>query len=195
MLDFFIEIDRELFLFLNGLNNGLFDFLMYWVSNRFIWIPLYLWIAYLAYSQGGWRGLLTVLILVGVLITLSDRGSVFIKDLTTRSRPCVELPALGYNVHIVRDKCIQHWGFVSSHATNTFALATLVVMLLGRKNRFVVPVMFGYAALNSYSRVYLGLHYPGDIFFGALFGVVLGLLVFFLWRKLSHCVASFAKNQ
>jgi undecaprenyl-diphosphatase len=192
MLDFFIEIDRALFLFLNGLNNSFFDFLMYYISDKYIWIPLYLVIIFLAYRKGGWSGLFTVLILIALLITFSDRGSVYIKDLTTRSRPCVELPQLGYHVHIVRDKCIQHWGFVSSHAANTFALAMFVVLLFRRQYKFIVPVMFGYAALNSYSRIYLGLHYPGDIIFGALLGVALGWLVYFVWRKISPCSACMA---
>ncbi len=194
MLDFLIEIDRELFLLLNGLHNGLFDFLMYWISNKVVWAPLYLWVAYLAYKRGGWSGLLTVLILVAVLITLSDRGSVYIKDLTTRDRPCVELPAMGYYVHTVRDKCIQHWGFVSSHAANTFALATFVVLMFGRRKKYVAQAMFGYAALNSYSRIYLGLHYPGDVIFGALLGVAMGWLVFFTWRKLSTCSECFVSG-
>jgi len=187
MLDFFIEIDRNLFLFLNGLNNSFFDFLMFYISDRYIWIPFYVFIFYLAYRKGGWSGLLTVIILVAILITFSDRGSVYIKDLTMRSRPCVELPQMGYHVHIVRDKCIQHWGFVSSHATNTFALATLVVLLFRRHYKFLTPVMITYAVLKSYSRIYLGLHYPGDIIFGSLLGIAIGMLVFFAWRKISPC--------
>ena len=84
-------------------------------------------------------------------------------------------------VHIVRGHCGGRYGFVSSHAANTFALATFMTFLLGDRFQWVLPLMFAYAGLNAYSRIYLGVHYPGDVIFGALLGVFIGLLVWWLW--------------
>lgn len=181
MLDFFIEIDKQLFLILNGLHNGFFDQLMYYISEKTTWIPLYGVLLYMIFRQYRWKVFL-VLVFVVILITLSDQLSVLAKNTFMRFRPCQE-PSLEGLVHIVRGRCGGRYGFVSSHAANTFALAVFMNYLLGRSYRFLVPVMLTYAVLNAYSRVYLGVHYPADVLFGALLGVLIGMFVYFLWAK------------
>lgn len=181
MLEFFLELDRQLFLFLNSLNNGFFDWLMYYISYKYTWVPLYGFLLFLVINKYRWKGLYFVLF-VTLLIVFSDQSSVWMKNTFMRFRPCHE-PSLEGLVHIVRGRCGGRFGFVSSHAANTFALATFVTALLKDRYRFVGAVMFTYATLNGYSRIYLGVHYPGDVIFGSLLGAGIGIALAFLWVK------------
>ncbi len=181
MIELLLELDKQLFLFLNGLHNDFFDWLMHYISYKYTWVPLYAFLLVLVIYRYRWKGLLFILFAT-LLVFLSDQSSVFIKNTFMRFRPCHE-PELEGLVHIVRGKCGGRYGFVSSHAANTFAVAVFVIGLLKERFRFVVPVMLLYAILNGYSRIYLGVHYPGDVIFGALLGTGIGYMVFFFWQK------------
>ena len=175
MLDWLNQIDTELFLFLNGLHNSFFDFLMYWISNKYIWIPLYAFFLFLIIKKYKWKVVMAI-ILVAVLITVSDQVSVHLfKNTFMRLRPCHE-PALDGLVHIVNNKCGGQHGFISSHAANTFAIAAFLSVLLKGSFRYFSLFIFIWAALVGFSRIYLGVHYPGDVFVGAIVGIVLGYI-------------------
>jgi undecaprenyl-diphosphatase len=169
------NLDRNLFLFLNGHHNEQLDYAMSWMSNEFIWVPFYLsLIALIIYYFRGssWIIILSLLI----LITGSDQISGLIKHAVCRYRPChnTEIAAL---VHTVKN-CGGKYGFVSSHAANTFALATFMTLLMARKYEYFGWLMFIWAAVVSYSRIYLGVHYPADVAGGALLGIFLGYGMF-----------------
>tara|TARA_R110001592_G_scaffold246255_1_gene507945 strand:- start:4748 stop:5164 length:417 start_codon:yes stop_codon:yes gene_type:complete len=120
------------------------------------------------------------------LIFLSDKISVyFFKEVFMRLRPCHN-PEIANLVHIVNDHCGGQFGFVSSHATNTFALAVFVGLLLKKQISWLLPILVFWAAVVSYSRVYLGVHYPGDIVGGALLGAIIAKLVFMLLNFLNN---------
>ncbi len=176
MLDWLNQIDTELFLFLNGLHNSFFDFLMYWISNKYIWIPLYAFFLILIVRKYKWKAVI-VLVFVAVLISVSDQISVHLfKDTIMRLRPCHE-PELQGLVHLVNNKCGGQHGFISSHATNTFALAGFLSVLLRKSMKYFSLAIFIWASLIAYSRIYLGVHYPADVLVGAIVGIVLGKIL------------------
>ncbi|MGB3946962.1 MAG: phosphatase PAP2 family protein [Bacteroidia bacterium] len=170
-------IDTDLFIFLNSKHNAFFDVLMYWASHKFFWIPLYLFFLYLVYKQIGKR-VWTVLIAVVLLIILSDQLSVHLfKNVFMRLRPCHE-PLLQSSIHLLNNHCGGSFGFVSSHAANTFALASFLILFFENKTRYFTFFLIAWACFVSYSRVYSGVHYPGDVIVGGVLGGGIGIVVY-----------------
>jgi len=181
MIDWLIQVDTKIFLFLNGLNSESFDVIMWWVSGKTTWWPFYLLLLGFLGWKKGWQLALMVLFIV-LVITLADQSSVqLFKNVFQRLRPCHE-PSLEGMVHIVNNKCGGKYGFVSSHAANTFGLAALLFLWV--KNKWFTILMIVWASLVGYSRIYLGVHYPGDVLFGSLLGVGCGWLSFYLFSLL-----------
>jgi len=180
-LDFLQNLDRHLFLFLNGHYNSFFDFVMYWLSDKLIWAPLYvvlLVMMYYTYRKAFWY----ILLLIALLITMTDQVSVMLfKDVFQRLRPCHE-PELEGMVRTLYGKCGGSYGFISSHACNTFGVAVFAGSILKIKYKWMLPALLFWAAAISYSRVYLGVHYPGDILVGSIVGALIGWFIVKLFR-------------
>lgn len=171
-------IDIRFFLYLNGLHTEWLDSVMNVLTETWAWIPLYIVLVYLVFKQYGKHGW-WVLLGVAVVILCSDQLSAHVcKPLFHRLRPCFN-PEISDLVHHPNGLPGGPYGFVSSHAANAFALATYLTAAFQGKYRWMVWVLFGYALLSSYTRIYIGVHYPGDILAGALLGVLVGLI---LWR-------------
>ena len=164
------EIDHALFLFLNGKHNPFFDSLMTQATKSILWIPLYLFFLYLLIRQYRWKTIL-ILIIAAIMILVSDQLANLFKDSFQRLRPSHEP---GLTVHLVNAYKGGQYAFYSSHASNTFSIAIFLILLL-RQNRkwFFVPALL-WAFIMSYSRIYLGVHFPGDILAGILMGSLIG---------------------
>lgn len=189
-----IAFDRQLFLIINGMHNQVLDFVMFWLSHKFIWLPLYALLLFLLIKNNKRQWWLVVLSLI-LLVTLTDQISVkLFKDVFLRLRPCHE-PLLEGMVRTLSGHCGGSYGFVSSHATNTFGLAVFVGIVLRSKYRFLLPSLLIWAALISYSRVYLGVHYPGDVIAGGIVGSLTGYLLYLLFFFLKARLTLADKNK
>jgi undecaprenyl-diphosphatase len=174
MLDSLIHTDQQLLLWLNGHHSPFFDSLMFSFTAKFTWVPLYVLLLFFIIRQYRWKAVWIILAIV-VMITMTDQVCNILKNSVKRPRPCHE-PAIATMVHLVNNKCGGAYGFVSAHAANTFALAVFVSLMYARK--WITSVMLAWASLVSYSRIYLGSHYPGDVLTGALIGVLVAFLVY-----------------
>lgn len=164
------HIDQQVFLFLNSMHTPFWDSVMYTLSGRVIWAPLYL--AILIFLGVRYkRKFFILLIFIVLAITLSDQLSVILKNITHRLRPCHE-PTLSGLVHMVNNECGGVYSFVSSHASNSFNVAFLSLSFI--KRRWYTISIIVWASLICYSRIYLGVHYPGDVLCGAILGGFVG---------------------
>ncbi len=188
IIDFLVQVDVKLFLTLNGWRSSFFDFLMYWISDKYIWVPFYAFVLYLI-ARVYKIQTFYILGFIVLLITLSDQSSVHLfKNVFERLRPCHN-PHLEGMVNLINNRCGGQFGFISSHASNSYALASFVFFLL-RRHYFKFAVwMLVWAAIVGYSRIYLGVHYPADVFAGSIVGFLWGWLVYalFSWFSLKVC--------
>lgn len=181
-MDRLIELDHQLFLWLNNLGNESWDWLWLLITDKWTAIPLYALLLFLIFKKFGWKPSLITLVFITLLITATDQlGNVF-KDGFERLRPCRQEGVMEY-ARFVAVRC-GSYGFFSAHAANSMGVAVFLGLLF----RKVIPKMIlwlvGWALLVAYSRVYLGVHYPGDIIVGMLIGALLG----FIFHKLHEWV-------
>ncbi|MCU0361851.1 MAG: phosphatase PAP2 family protein [Bacteroidales bacterium] len=170
-MEFLADADRRIFLFLNSLNSPFFDEFMHFMSGKIIWIPLYLAIL-VAFAFKYRRKFLVLLLVIVLAATLSDQVTLHLfKNAFERLRPCNE-PSLKALVHLYNGECGSGFSFVSAHAANSFNVAVLSLMLIGR--RWYTIAILLWAAVIGYSRIYLGVHYPADVLCGAALGSLIG---------------------
>ena len=162
----YIDFDKELLLKLNGGDSLWMDGFMWVATSTYIWIPLAVILAYVIFRNNRLKESLLILLALAVVITLADQiASGICKPFFERFRPTQD-PDLMYNVDIVNGYRGGRYGFISSHAANTFAVAIFVSLLI--KDKILSFILLIWALLNSYSRIYLGVHYCGDILFGIM---------------------------
>ncbi len=175
MIDKLKEWDTNLFLYLNSRHNNFFDIIMYWASDKLFWLPFYLFLAIIVVRQFRKKSIL-IFIFIAALITVSDQlASNFLKNTVKRLRPSHEEALQGF-IHLSKAGAGGPYGFISSHACNSFALFAFLSFLLPASFRPLKYILFFWASLVSYSRVYNGVHYPGDVIVAAVLGSLLGWL-------------------
>lgn len=183
------RLDQQLFLFLNSLNSPLWDTVMHAISGKVIWVPLYLAILiFLGIKYK--RKFLVILLFIILAATLADQISVLFKNYFQRLRPCHE-PSLEGLIHLVNGECGGKFGFVSSHATNSFNVA-LISLLFIKKRWYTIGIIL-WALVVGYSRIYLGVHYPGDVICGSLLGALIGWSIYKLYELTDYKILQHRK--
>ncbi len=172
MIEFLDHIDRTFFLFLNGFHNPFFDGVIFWVTKGLLWVPLSLVFLFFVIRKYKWNALM-ILVFAAMMILVSDQLSNLIKDTVQRLRPSNQP---GLMVHIVEAYKGGTYGFYSAHASNSFSVVVFLVVLLGRKYWYVTIPAILWSLVMSYTRIYLGIHYPGDILAGWIAGGIIGYL-------------------
>lgn len=197
MIEFIDSLDKDILIFLNGFHNPFMDSVMWWISSAPFWIPFYLVLLFfigksrnMNWPNQNYKQWFFIGVSIGVAILLADQiSSGFFKPFFERLRPSHN-PELEGIVHLLTNAEGNiykggMYGFVSSHAANSFAIAWFASTLINTKKAWLV-LMF-WAALVSYSRIYLGVHYLGDIIGGTIVGLISGKiaaqLYFYLEEK------------
>lgn len=178
MLEKLIHLDKKLFIFLNGLGSEPYDSLWLAITKQICWTPLFLIIFYLLQKKLGWRKFGFYLLFTAVLILVCDQTANLFKDYFQRIRPCND-DEIKSVIRIV--KTSDTFSFFSGHAANSMATTVFSFLILKPYYKnvyglFLFPVIF------AYSRIYLGMHFPGDIVTGYFFGFFFG----FIFYKLYH---------
>lgn len=181
MLHDLLELDRRLLVWLNSFHTDWLDPVMYYTSQTLFWLPLYvflIWLIVKDFRREWWVPMIGII----VTIVLADQITTSImKPYFARLRPSQE-PSLQGIIHLVRDRNGDIYtgglyGFASSHAANTFGTAVFFTLLFRSRHRWITW-LFLWAAAMTYTRIYLGAHYPGDILVGAIVGALSGVVGF-----------------
>ncbi|MBN1952030.1 MAG: phosphatase PAP2 family protein [Bacteroidales bacterium] len=180
MLERLIQWDKDLFLWLNSHHSELLDRMMWFISGKWEWIPLYLFLAGWLVYRFRYKSIPFFLAILLALVVTDLLAVHAFKEVVERLRPSHN-PEFVNSIHLVRDYHGGNFGFVSNHSANSFCLATLLSLIF--RNPYFTPGIFLWAALVSYSRIYLGVHYPADIFGGAILGAGIASLFYFVLMK------------
>lgn len=177
MLDQLLQYDTNLFIYLNNLGSASWDRFWLLITEKYSSIPLYLILLYLVYRKLQWKGTLIVLVVVALMITASDQlANLFKYVLFQRPRPC-RVPELQEHIRVVAQGC-GRYGYFSAHAASSMATAVFVGLLLRSNYKYLPFLLLLWSALISYSRIYLGVHYPLDIITGMFFGGIIGFVFY-----------------
>ena len=177
-----IGFDQELLLKINGSDSLFWDGFMWMATNKLTWIPMAIALLYVIFKNNKIKEAFLLIGLIILVITFADQiSSGFCKPYFARFRPTQD-PELMYQIDVVNGYRGGTYGFTSSHAANTFGVALFLSLVM--RSWSLSIILFIWAALNAYSRMYLGVHYPGDIFFGTLTGLGSGILMYLLYNYL-----------
>lgn len=186
MLDRIKQIDTELLIFLNNLGDESWDPIWIAITDKFTFLPLFLLIIFLLFKKNGIKGLFIILLFISFLILFTDQFTNLVKDFTQRLRPC-RLDELQNLLREIDIRCGKY-GFFSAHAANSISVAVFILNCVNESvKKFLKPILILWVLFFSYSRIYLGVHYPLDTIFGLTFGLLSGYLF--------NCIYNHFKSQ
>jgi undecaprenyl-diphosphatase len=181
MLEHLIQLDTELFLYLNNLGSTTWDAFWMFYTTKFYWIPLYAVLLYLIFKQVSPKMFLIILVVITLMVTFTDQITNLFKHGFERLRPCHQ-EGVKDVMRIVKKGCGGQFGYFSGHASNSMAVAVFAGLLLRHKYKYLIFILLFWSALMGYSRIYIGVHYPLDVLCGFIFGAFSG----FMFYKLSQ---------
>lgn len=188
MIEWIERIDHELLLFINGMHNPYLDEIMWAISGKLIWFPLYLFLFILVFRKTPTKQAIWFVVFGLAAVGLADFTATYgFKEMIARYRPSHHL-VLGDLLHHYEIKPGEFYkggihGFVSGHATNSFAIAVMFSLRLRSHYKYITLILLSWAILVSYSRMYLGVHYPTDIIGGALLGTTIASIMYWIYKK------------
>jgi len=181
-----IHFDQELFLYLNGLGTTTFDGFWMFVTGKWNSIPLYALLVYLLYKKTGVKKTLITILVVGLMIAGTDQlANLFKKVLFLRPRPCHE-EVIYEAMRLVKSYCGGKYGYFSAHAASSMALAVFLGKVFKPYFKYLGALLLLWAVLVGYSRIYIGVHYPGDVLTGMFFGILIALVLYKLQQYLLY---------
>ena len=173
-----LPLERDLFFALSGSDSVVLDNIMWTLSGRFVWIPLFLFIIFILFYKTPRKiGILVTLFLILVFVASDQVSSSLFKPLFERFRP-THHPDFMNQVDILNGYRGGRFGFISGHATNSFGLAVFLSLIF--KYRYITIITLFWATLNSYTRIYLGVHFVSDIIGGIIIGSLLAVIIYSL---------------
>lgn len=179
-----ISIDHSLFRFINsGISNPFFDVLMPFVRYPPVWIPLYIFFAIFLIYNFRLKGFYVILFGVLAVIASDQFCATLLKPIVHRLRPCYD-PDLAGQVRLLLNSCGGKFSFPSNHASNHFALAVFLISILPLSIRWWKPFLWVWATTIAFAQVYVGVHFPIDIFCGAIIGTCIGALLASLCKSI-----------
>ena len=186
MIEEILKLDSQLFLFLNNLGSPAFDnfwiYLSYKESNIIFYLALLIFYFFSESKKIKLSEVFYSLLFIAIMIAIADQTANLFKDSFQRLRPCYNESLISF-VRLVNESCGGKYGFFSAHASNSFSLAVFFGLLFKNKFRFIIYMTLFYASLISFSRIYLGVHFPLDIFFGGVYGIITGLVIFRIYEN------------
>lgn len=181
MLEDILQKDRELLVFLNNLGSEQWDAFWLFITNQFNWIPLFLFVFFLIIKKFGWRKGGVIILTMAILVAFSDQFTNLIKDTTQRLRPLNDSRISDQLRTLIHPRS---YSFISGHATTSTFFVTYTILLMRQRYRYIWLLVL-FPILFSYSRIYLGVHYPIDIICGIITGILLGRLYYYIVKKLA----------
>ncbi|MEZ4852759.1 phosphatase PAP2 family protein [Flavobacterium sp.] len=173
-----LTLDKELFIFLNGLGSEAFDGFWKIITKQLYWSPFFIAVFHLLQRKVGWKNLGIIILFLAVLITFTDQATNFFKNHFQRFRPCND-PEIKDFIRIVMQR--NSYSFFSGHAANSMASTVFIVLIMRKYYKFT-GLLFFFPLVFAYSRIYLGLHFPSDILTGYVFGTFSGTLFYKLYE-------------
>lgn len=181
MLESLQHLDQHVLLFLNGFHAPFWDSFMWIFTGKIAWIPMYATVLYVLYKNFNAYTAIFTVIAIGLTITYADQiCATVIRPWVGRMRPSNVNNPLSEFIHILNDKRGGRFGFPSCHSSNSFALAFFIMLFF--KKRWLTVFIMCWAVINCYSRIYSGVHYPGDLLAGLVVGMSGAYLIYYLFR-------------
>ena len=173
MLEQLLDLDTELFVYLNSLGSERWDSMWLAITNEFTFVPLYSVLLFLIYKKFGLKPLLLMIVVIAAMITFTDQTTNIVKRSVLRFRPCA-CEEIMDTIRYIAERCSSNRSFFSGHASNSMAAAVFGGLVLRPYFKKLIFILLFWAFVVAYSRIYVGVHFPIDILCGMTFGALAG---------------------